>query len=420
MQVITKAALDMSVPRAVQLRGVQGDQNTRAVELSLFHEGRAFPVPAGAELVVAYRKRGGGNGVYDTLPDGSAACVARDNRITVGLVPQMFTEAGYVNIQIKMVLGEQVLHTFPIQLAVQGSLQPIPGAQEEYAGWLRMFLPQAASAQAGEVVQAAAVDASGAVTALRTVPLPDLAPYARREELPRKLAELTQDADHRTVTEAERQLWNGKSDFSGDYRDLENQPMIPTRLSQLANDAGYLTQIPEDYVTGPVLAQALSEKANASGWAPGMLLGTDGSGSLTEYPARTGATFTPSVSAEGVLCWTNDAGLEDPGPVSIRGPQGAPGVQGERGPQGLQGPKGDPGEAGIQGPKGEKGDPGEAGAQGPKGEKGDPGEAGIQGPKGDKGDPGEPGTVAFAQFGAAAPETAVSNPVAGQLYVQLV
>lgn len=390
MQVITKAALDMSVPRAVQLRGVQGDQNTRAVELSLFHEGSPFPVPAGAELVVAYRKRGGGSGVYDTLPDGSAACQVRDNRITVGLVPQMFTEAGYVNIQIKMVLGEQVLHTFPIQLAVQGSLQPIPGTQEEYAGWLRMFLPQAASAQAGEVVQAAAVDASGAVTALRTVPLPDLAPYARREELPRKLAELAQDADHRTVTEAERQLWNGKSDFSGDYRDLENQPLIPTRVGQLANDAGYLTQIPEDYVTGPVLAQALSEKADAAGWAPGMLLGTDGSGSLTEYPARTGATFTPSVSAEGVLRWTNDAGLENPGPVSIRGPQGATGPQGERGPQGLQGPKGDPGEPGIQGPKGDKGDPGEA------------------------------GTMAFAQFGSAAPEAAVRDPVAGQLYVQLV
>lgn len=369
MQVITKAEIDMSVPRAVQLQAVQGDRNSRAVELRLFHEGSPFPVPAGAELVVAYRKGGGGSGVYDTLPDGSPACAARDNRITVHLPPQLFTEAGYVNLQIKMVLGEQVLHTFPVQLAVQGGIRPIPGGQEEYACWLRMFLPQTASARAGEVVQAAAVDAAGAVTALATVPLPDLTSYAKREELPQTLAELAQDETHRTVTEAEKQLWNGKSDFSGDYRDLQNQPLIPTRVGQLANDAGYLSQVPEGYVTEPALAQALSGKADAAGWTPGMLLGADSSGGLTEYPARTGATFTPSVSAEGVLRWENDAGLENPAPVSIRGPQGA---------------------------------------------------AGAQGPKGDKGDPGAPGTVAFAQFGTAAPEDAVRDPVAGQLYVRLV
>lgn len=67
---------------------------------------------------------------------------------------------------------------------------------------------------------------------------------------------------------------------------------------------------------------------------------------------ESGATFTPSVDADGNLSWTNDKGLENPATVNI---------------------------------KGEKGDPGEPGAQGEKGEKGD---------KGDKGDPGEVGNVA--------------------------
>lgn len=44
-----------------------------------------------------------------------------------------------------------------------------------------------------------------------------------------------------------------------------------------------------------------------------------------------GATFTPSVSAAGVISWTNDKGLENPAPVNIKGPQG---IQGETGPQG--------------------------------------------------------------------------------------
>lgn len=51
-----------------------------------------------------------------------------------------------------------------------------------------------------------------------------------------------------------------------------------------------------------------------------------------------GSTFTPSVSADGTLSWSNDGGLPNPDPVNIRGPQGEQGIQGDAGP------KGDPGE----------------------------------------------------------------------------
>jgi maltodextrin utilization protein YvdJ len=40
------------------------------------------------------------------------------------------------------------------------------------------------------------------------------------------LADLTDDTTHRTVTDAEKAAWNAKSDFSGDYNDLENAPNI--------------------------------------------------------------------------------------------------------------------------------------------------------------------------------------------------
>ena len=53
-----------------------------------------------------------------------------------------------------------------------------------------------------------------------------------------------------------------------------------------------------------------------------------------------GATFVPSVSEEGVLSWTNNAGLPNPEPVNIRGPQGEKGEKGD---------KGDPGEGGGSG-----------------------------------------------------------------------
>ena len=35
--------------------------------------------------------------------------------------------------------------------------------------------------------------------------------------------------------------WNGKSDFSGSYNDLTNKPTIPTKVSDLTNDSGFIT-----------------------------------------------------------------------------------------------------------------------------------------------------------------------------------
>lgn len=68
-----------------------------------------------------------------------------------------------------------------------------------------------------------------------------------------------------------------------------------------------------------------------------------------------GYVFTPSVSPDGFISWTNDGGLENPETVSIKGPQGT------QGPPGSQGPKGDQGNEGPQGPQGPKGDKGDTG-----------------------------------------------------------
>lgn len=74
-----------------------------------------------------------------------------------------------------------------------------------------------------------------------------------------------------------------------------------------------------------------------------------------------GTTFTPSVSANGVISWTNDGGKTNPTPVNIKGPQGNEGPQGPQGLQGQKGEQGEKGETGAQGPIGP------VGAQGPAG-----------------------------------------------------
>lgn len=53
-----------------------------------------------------------------------------------------------------------------------------------------------------------------------------------------------------------------------------------------------------------------------------------------------GVTFTPHLSADGTLSWTNDGGLTNPTPVNIKG------AKGDTGPRGEKGDKGDTGAAG--------------------------------------------------------------------------
>ena len=56
--------------------------------------------------------------------------------------------------------------------------------------------------------------------------------------------------------------------------------------------------------------------------------GNDGPMGPQGNPGSDGTTFTPQVSAAGVISWTNDGGKENPEPVNIKGPAGQDGNDG--------------------------------------------------------------------------------------------
>lgn len=177
----------------------------------------------------------------------------------------------------------------------------------------------------------------------------------------------------------------------------------------------------------------------------GPLQGADGAA------GKDGVTFTPSMSDDGDLSWTNDGGKANPQTVNLKGPKGDTGgglgayqfsvnddgdliltyegdqppqyaisndgdlilttadgdtinlgrVKGGKGDPGPQGPQGKEGPQGIPGPRGEKGDTGVQGIQGKEGPQG------VPGPRGEKGDPGI--DVTGAQVGQIAKITAVDT-----------
>lgn len=176
----------------------------------------------------------------------------------------------------------------------------------------------------------------------------------------------------------DRVVRTGGGTGTGDHRDLSNR------------DAA--NQHPISAITG--LEEALASKTN-------------------------GYTFTPSVSPEGIISWSNNGNLPNPDPVNIKGPQGP---QGNTGPQGIDGKSAtvsvgkvttsEPGmdaqitnsgtenaavfdfviprgETGPKGDTGERGPVGETGPQGLQGERGETGPAGPQGIPGEKGETGK-------------------------------
>ena len=218
---------------------------------------------------------------------------------------------------------------------------------------------------------------------------------------------ITESSTKRFVTDAEKSLWNSKTDDStvDAHISLTDNPHSVTK-SQVG--------------LGSVSNYALATQAEAQA-------GTSNAKYMT--PLRVKEAITSQTSALTTKTYV-DGQISTisltPGPKGDKGDKGdtgARGPQGLKGDTGLQGPKGDKGIQGIQGPKGDTGARGATGPQGPKGDKGDAfvyadftptqlaalkgpkgdtgatgskGATGATGPKGDKGDQG-PAGVGIAQ-----------------------
>jgi hypothetical protein len=94
----------------------QGDALTHSLTIQLLSEGEAWPIPAGVTPVVrwfAFDPDTGesARGIFDTLPDGSAAWNCAQNQLDLVLVPQMFALPGIVQADVAFTQGDKTLAT---------------------------------------------------------------------------------------------------------------------------------------------------------------------------------------------------------------------------------------------------------------------------------------------------------------------
>ena len=129
MKIVHKLEMDLAQRDEIQrIDVVQGDSNTRVLELTLCSNAMPWEPPETVSIWMRYCKSDGTKGVYDTLPDGSVAWNLEGNVIRIDLAPQMLTVSGMVMAQVVLINGSEELATFSVQIHVERN--PAAGTME--------------------------------------------------------------------------------------------------------------------------------------------------------------------------------------------------------------------------------------------------------------------------------------------------
>lgn len=245
-------------------------------------------------------------------------------------------------------------------------------------------------------------------------------------------------------------------DIDGDAF-VNEVPFEPGKSFRIADDGKSIVLTEDPAIVLPLVQSLADAAAKSESNAKSYM-------DVTKGLSENVNVFIPSVSSDGVLTWTNKAGLANPTAVNIKGAKGEKGDPGTgikiKGKYGslsalqaahpkadegdayiagvnlyvwngsawidcgnVQGPKGDKGDKGdaftyadftqeqlasLKGPKGDKGDAGPQGAAGAQGPQGATGPQGAQGVQGLQGPAGNAATITIGNVTTSAPGTSAS------------
>ena len=235
---------------------MQCDANTRELQFTLYSNNAAWSVPESAKIYVGYSKPDGTGGFYNTLPDGTGACTAESNMVTAVLAEQVLTVPGKVFVSVSLQEEGQILATFAVQLNVK----PKPGIavmQSENYFCLKALI-DAATVAAQKPVQVITVseNADGGyvsshylsgIQSIINLQLPVACHWYEQDVTlclveyqnggPFTFAAVSNAIEYRVVIKSDE-------DISCTMTKLAGSDAIPTKVSQLQNDSGFLTEAP--------------------------------------------------------------------------------------------------------------------------------------------------------------------------------
>ena len=247
--------LDKYRPEA-EIVVMQCDANTRELQFTLYSNNVAWPIPEAAKIYVGYSKPDGTGGFYDTLPDGVGACTVESNTVTAVLAEQVLTVPGKVFVSVSLQEEGQILATFAVQLNVK----PKPGIavmQSENYFCLKALI-DAATVAAQKPVQVITVseNADGGyvsshylsgIQSIINLQLP-VACHWREKNVTLYLAEYQNGGPFTFAAVSNaieyRVVIKSDEDISCTMTKLAGSDAIPTKVSQLQNDSGFLTEAP--------------------------------------------------------------------------------------------------------------------------------------------------------------------------------
>ena len=120
MQTQSQISVDLNRPYIQTVQAMQHDGGTRVVDISLLQDGAPWQPPAGVSVAIGYEKPDHTRGLYDKLPDGTAAIGLSGNVVTVILAQQMLSVPGTVRACVVFNDAQlNQLSTFPFQIQVQ-------------------------------------------------------------------------------------------------------------------------------------------------------------------------------------------------------------------------------------------------------------------------------------------------------------
>lgn len=120
MMITHKLEMDLLQRQKMQrIDVVQGDRNSRQLELTLFSGGEPWKIPETAAVNLRFCKADGTGGRYRQWPEGTDCWSIRENVLTILLAPAVTDAEGMVFAQIELEQEGKELATFSLQIYVE-------------------------------------------------------------------------------------------------------------------------------------------------------------------------------------------------------------------------------------------------------------------------------------------------------------